>query len=104
MEARQGSSDLVIRTNDVITEIRNPLVNTGESRLSGLRLSGSADLGRLGDVATGLDVHWAYVSESESKVDGILQPGDFPRHPVHATLRMSRDNVRGRTGRFADRS
>lgn len=43
--------------------------------MSGLRLGGSADLGRLGDVATGLDVHWAYVSESESKVDGILQPG-----------------------------
>ena len=117
MEARQGSSDLVTRTNDVITEIRNPLVNTGESRVSGLRLSGSADLGRRGDVATGLDVHWAYVSESESKVDGILQPGDFPRHRVHATLRMSRDNVvaawhtravsgydndvRGGTGRFA---
>ena len=63
------------RTNDVITEIRNHLINTGESRVSGLRLGGSADLGRLGDVATDLDVHWAYVSESESKVDGILQPG-----------------------------
>ena len=116
-EARQGSSDLVTRTNDVITEIRNPLVNTGEARMSGLRLSGSTDLGRLGDMATGLDVHWAYVTESESRVDGIVQPGDFPRHRVHATLRMSRDNVvaawhtravsgydndvRGGTGRFA---
>ena len=92
-EVRQGSSDLVTRTNDVITEIRNPLVNTGESRMSGLSLSGSTDLGRIGDVATGLNVHWAYVTESESRVDGILQPGDFPRHRVHVTLRMSRDNV-----------
>ena len=116
-EARQGSSDLVTRTNDVITEIRNPLVNTGESRVSGLSLSGSTDLGRIGDVAAGLNVHWAYVTESESRVDGILQPGDFPRHRVHATLRMSRDNVvaawhtravsgydndaEGSTGRFA---
>ena len=117
MEAQQGSSDLVTRTNDVITEIRNPLVNTGESRMSGLSLSGSTDLGRLGDMATGLDVHWAYVTESESRIDGIVQPSDFPRHRVHATFRMSRANmvaawhtraisgydndVRGGTGRFA---
>ncbi|KKZ13352.1 MAG: hypothetical protein TE42_00815 [Candidatus Synechococcus spongiarum SP3] len=116
-EAEKGSSGLVMRTNDVITEIRNPLVNTGESSVSGLRLGGGTDFGRLGDVAMGLDVYWADVTEGESRVDGVVQPGDFPQHRVHAIFRTSRDNVaavwhtraisgydndsRGGTGRFA---
>ncbi len=87
-EARQGSSVLVTRQNDVITEIQNPLVNTGESRVSGLSLSGHTDWD-MGPVATDLDVHWNYITESESKVDGMVQPGDFPQHRIHATLGMS---------------
>ena len=92
MEAQRGSSALVTRENDVITEIRNPLVNTGESRVSGLSLSGHADWD-IGAVATGLDVYWNYITESESKVDGMVQPGDFPHHRVHAILRMEHGNV-----------
>ncbi|MYK06583.1 MAG: TonB-dependent receptor [Synechococcus sp. SB0670_bin_20] len=92
MEAQQGSSTLVTRQGGVITEIQNPLVNTGESRVSGFSLSGHADW-NTDIVDPGLDVHWAYITESEYKVDGMVQPGDFPRHRVHATLRMSRGNV-----------
>lgn len=92
MEAQQGSSTLVTRQSGVITEIQNPLVNTGASRVSGFTLSGHTDWS-MGIVATGLDIHWAYITESESKVDGMVQPGDFPQHRLHAALHMSRGNV-----------
>ena len=91
-EAQQGSSALVARQNDVIMEIQNPLVNTGESRVSGLSLSGHTDWD-MGSVATDLDIHWNYIIESESKVDGMVQPGDFPHNRVHATLRMAQNNM-----------
>lgn len=92
MEAQQGSSALVTRQSGVIAEIRNPLVNTGESRVSGFSLSGRTDW-NMGIVDAGLDVHWAYITENEYKVDGMVQPGDFPKHRVHATLDMNWGNV-----------
>ena len=87
MEAQQGPSPLVKRTSGAITEISNPLVNSGESKLSGFSFSGhtawDTDV-----VDTGLDIHWAYITENETKVAGVVQPGDFPHHRLHAKLGM----------------
>ena len=91
-EAEDGSSILVTREDGVITEINNPLVNNGESMTAGFSLSGSTDW-QLGPWTSGLDVHWAYITDSESKVEGVVVPGDFSRHRAHATLRVGQGDV-----------
>ena len=78
--------------NRVITEIHNPLVNTGEETISGLDLRARAGW-TAGWAETGIDIRWLRVTDHEIKVDGVAQPGDFPRHRVHATLRASRGRL-----------
>ena len=78
--------------NGVITEIRNPLVNTGEETISGLDLRAHAGW-KTGWADTGLHIRWLHVTDHEVRVGGVEQPGDFPGHRVHATLRAKRGGL-----------
>lgn len=75
-----------------ITEIRNPLVNTGDETISGFDFRARAEWNS-GWADAGLDIRWLHVAEHELKVAGMEQPGDFPRHRVHASLRASRGGL-----------
>ena len=75
----------VIREGNLIKEIVNPIVNSGESEVSGLDIRAGARW-KFDELDTGLDLRWLHVLESESRVGGIEQPGDFPRNRVHATF------------------
>ena len=75
----------VIREGDLITRIVNPLVNSGESEVSGLDIRAGARW-KTDGLDTGLDLRWLHLLESGAWVGGIEQPGDFPRNRIHATL------------------
>ena len=75
----------VIREGDLITRIVNPLVNSGESEVSGLDIRAGARW-KTDELDTGFDLRWLHLLESGAWVGGIEQPGDFPRNRVHATL------------------
>ena len=75
----------VVRNGGVISRIRNPLANLGERVDSGFDIGISVSW-ESGPVDTGLDVHWLYMTERKFEVADERQPGDFPRHRVHATL------------------
>ena len=75
----------MIREGNLITRIVTPLINSGEIDSSGFDVRASARW-KTGEVDTGLDLRWLHLIESEARVDGVVQPGDFPRNRVHATL------------------
>ena len=88
IEAAGGSlpaGAAVIREGNLITRIVNPLVNSGESEVSGLDIRAGARW-KFDELDSALDLRWLHVLDSEAKVGGIEQPGDFPRNRVHATL------------------
>ncbi|MXW91944.1 MAG: TonB-dependent receptor [Rhodospirillaceae bacterium] len=88
IDARGGSlppGAAVIREGTLITRIVNPIVNSGESETSGVNVRAGARW-KFGELDTGFDLRWLHVLDQESKVGGIVQPGDFPRNRIHATL------------------
>ena len=82
----------VRREGDAITEIHNPLVNTGEVNVSGFNIRAHTDW-EVGDADAGIDLRWIYVTEHKVKVGGVEQPGDFPHHRVHATFHVSQGDL-----------
>lgn len=76
----------------VIDTIVNPIVNTGESTVAGVDMQAGArwDAG-WADLAA--DLYWLYITESESRVGGEVQPGDYARHRVHSSLRASQGGI-----------
>ncbi len=75
----------VIRDGTRITNIVNPIINSGESETSGVNIQAGARW-KLDELDTGFDLRWVHILNSESRVDGVEQPGDFARNRVHATL------------------
>ena len=75
----------VERTGNVITKIVNPIVNSGESEVSGLDIRAGARW-KFDELDSGFDLRWLHVLEAGGRVGGVEQPGDFPRNRVHATL------------------
>ena len=91
-EGRLPPGAAVIREGDLITRIESPLVNSGETDVSGIDLRARA--GWKADWADlVLDARWSRVTGYERKVAGEVQPGDYPRDRVHASLRASRNGV-----------
>ena len=88
-EGRLPPGAKVQREGSVITRIESPLVNAGETDASGIDFRAGA--GWKADWADMvLDARWLHVTRSESRVNGVVQPGDYPRNRVHASLRASR--------------
>jgi len=75
--------------NGVIDSVANPIVNSGKIQVSGLDLRGGAKW-KTGTFDTGLDIRWLHLLESETRIGGIDQSGDFPRNRVHAALSAGR--------------
>ncbi len=88
IDARGGSlppGAAVIRDGTRITNIVNPIVNSGETETSGVNVRAGARW-KLEGLDTGFDLRWVHLLNSESRVGGVEQPGDFARNRVHATL------------------
>ncbi len=75
----------VIREGDLIREVVNPTVNSAESETSGLDIRAGARW-KFDELDSGFDLRWLHLLDHEAKVGGIVQPGDFARNLVHATL------------------
>ncbi len=85
----------VIREGGLITEIVNPVVQTGETEVAGVELrAGAAWETGLADLA--FDVRALRTTRHEERVASLRQAGDYPRDRVHASLRVSRDGVTAR--------
>ena len=91
-EGRLPPGAAVIREGDLITRIESPLVNSGETDVSGIdvraRSGWKADWADLV-----LDARWSRVTRYEDRVADEVQPGDYPRNRVHASLRASRGGI-----------
>ncbi len=88
-EGRLPPGAKVQREGSVITRIESPLVNAGETDASGIDFrAGAGWKADWADIV--LDARWLHVTRSESRVNGVVQPGDYPRDRVHASLRASR--------------
>ncbi len=88
IDARGGSlppGAAVIRDGTLITNIVNPTVNSGESETSGVNVQAGARW-KLDELDTGFDLRWVHILNSESRVGGVEQPGDFARNRIHATF------------------
>ena len=82
----------VMREGDTITLIESPVVNSGESDVSGVDVR--ARLGwETGWADMVLDTRWLHVSKHEARAAGRRLPGDHPRDRVHGSLRANRGNV-----------
>ena len=82
----------VMRDGDLITRIENPLVNSGEADVSGVDVRARAGWkAAWADLV--LDARWSRVTRYETRVAGEIQPGDYPRDRVHASLRASRGDL-----------
>ncbi|MDE0147713.1 MAG: TonB-dependent receptor [Rhodospirillaceae bacterium] len=88
------SGAAVIREGNLLRRVVNPLVNSGESETSGVNVRAGARW-KFGELDTGFDLRWLHVLDDEARVDGIEQPGDFPRNRIHATLSAG-PGLRGR--------
>ncbi len=91
-EGRLPPGAAVIREGDLITRIESPLVNSGETDVSGIdvraRSGWKADWADLV-----LDARWSRVTRYEDRVADEVQPGDYPRNRVYASLRASRGGI-----------
>ena len=82
----------IMRDGDLITRIEGAWVNSGEADVAGVDLHASTDWEtRWADMT--FDTRWSHVTRHEHRVAGEVQPGDFPRNRVHASLRASRGSV-----------
>ena len=89
VEGRLPPGAAVIREAGVITRIESPLVNSGETDVAGLDLRARADWkAHWADMV--LDARWLHTNRYESRVAGEIDPGDYPRNRVHASLRANR--------------
>ncbi len=82
----------VTRSDGRLTEIRNPLTNSGETDMDGF----TARLG--GDLKTDLadfmlNANWIRITNYERRVGGETQPGDIPRNRIHVLLRADRNDL-----------
>ena len=78
-----------------IDRILSPLLNSGESEGRGVALrAGTAWETGWADMK--LDAHVLRQTSSVSRVAGSVQPGDFPRHRAHASLKATRNGVTAR--------
>ena len=80
------------RSDGRLTEIRNPLTNSGETDMDGF----TARLG--GDLKTDLadfmlNANWIRITNYERRVGGETQPGDIPRNRIHLLLRADRNDL-----------
>ena len=83
---------VVIREGDVITQIRSPWVNSGETNVEGVNIKVHADWETTwADMA--FTTRWLHLSRYKSRVNNEVQPGDRPHNRVHASFRMSRGRV-----------
>ena len=88
-ERRSKSAAAVRREGGVITRIESPLVNSGQTEVAGLDLQARVDWkADWADMA--FDARWLHTTRHESRVAGEMQPGDYPRNRVHASLGASR--------------
>ncbi len=88
IEASGGSlppGTAVIREGSLIRRIVNPIVNSGESEVSGLDIRAGARW-KFDELDSGFDLRWLHMLDYEARVGGIEQPGDFARNRIHATL------------------
>ena len=80
------------RDGDLITRIEGAWVNSGETDVAGVDLHAGADWETdWADMA--FDTRWSHTTRHEHRVVGEVQPGDFPRNRVHASLRATRGSV-----------
>jgi len=82
----------VTRSDGRLTEIRNPLTNSGETDMDGF----TARLG--GDLKTDLanfmlNANWIRITNYGRRVGGETQPGDIPRNRIHVLLRADRNDL-----------
>ena len=82
----------VERHDGHIEEIRIPILQAGASRTEGIALNAGTVL-ETSWVALEFDVRAFRTTRAENWVLGVKQPGDFPRHRVHTTLRATRGDV-----------
>ena len=75
-----------------IEQIENPILNSGERRVSGLDLRGRAHWEHDWADLT-LDARWYRLNRFDVWTAGELDPCDCPRNRVHASLRVSRGNL-----------
>lgn len=82
----------VTRSDGRLTEIRNPLTNSGETDMDGF----TARFG--GDLKTELanfmlNANWIRITNYERRVGEATQPGDIPRNRIHVLLRADRNDL-----------
>ena len=84
--ARVGGSE-----TGAIEKIVRPLMNhrDNDSRTEGLALRAGGTF-ETAWALLDLDVYYLRTLDSQSRVQGAKQPGDYPRHRAHAVLRASR--------------
>ena len=88
-EGRLPPGAKVQREGALITRIQSPLYNAGETDASGIDFQARA--GWKTDWADLLlHARWLRMTRYEGRVNGVVQPGDYPRHRVHASLRASK--------------
>lgn len=74
-----------------IEKITRPLFNQrdNDTRTEGLAMRAGAEW-ETAWALLALDIRYLRTIDSQSRVQGVKQPGDFPRHRAHAVLRASR--------------
>ncbi len=75
-----------------IQSIENPVLNSGESESQNAAVSVGAAV-ETGWAALDLNLHVLRRVSRESRVAGLVQPGDSPRHRAHASLKATRGDV-----------
>ena len=80
---------VVVRDGDLISRIESPWVNSGESDMAGFDFRARANW-KTDWADLVLAPHWSLMTQNEDRVAGEIQPGDYPRHRVHTSLRASR--------------
>ncbi len=82
----------VTRSDGRLTEIRNPITNSGATDMDGFttRLGGNIETG-LADLT--INANWLRVTDYERRVGGEEQPGDIPRNRIHVLLRADRNDL-----------
>ena len=82
----------VTRSDGRLTEIHNPLTNSGETDMDGFTVRFSGDLKT--DLANfTLNTNWIRITNYERRVGAETQPGDIPRNRIHVLLRADRNNL-----------
>ena len=82
----------VVREGGRIARLDSPYIQSGEVELTGIAIQAGAgwetDWAKLA-----LDVRGLRTTHYRVKVAGLVQPGDYPRDRVHATLRAGRGGL-----------